>query len=372
MSEIIHACQCKERGFCPVFNRQMTAFDHQICSGADCSKRQKHLAYWMENIDSVPVAQPARGIGDIAASVIKKVTGKKACLPCQKRAGTMNQAVPMFSYPPLATSPIDIENSVRHLVYCIFPIGGAYEWVWRRNLDYLAKYRDIFNGRCLFRIYTGEHKGVPTTDKMVVLSAIHAAGYRNSIINVVKNNAQRREVVGFADALGQLQTQNENEFVFVGHAKGVTHAHKDSTVHPWTDMMYESVMIDWQRAIGCLDRYAIAGSFKRYGTFNTLRNHRWHYSGTFYWMRSATVYRRNWSYVDNRFFGMESWPGSHFKPKEAACLFFDNVGDMYDHNQSRIALKAFDEWRANKPDIPNPDDYESQLRDLRLNTVWTR
>ena len=113
--------------------------------------------------------------------------------------------------------------------------------------------------------------------------------------------------------------------------------------------MWETVIMNWKEAIESLNGFGCTGSFKRYGQFNTAGNHKWHYSGTFYWLRSLDLFLRNWEYIDQSFFGTESYVGSHFKREEANCLFFDNSDDLYQSDyMNDTVIPAFNEWKKSK------------------------
>jgi hypothetical protein len=80
--------------------------------------------------------------------------------------------------------------------------------------------------------------------------------------------------------------------------------------------------------------------------FGTPRNHRWHYSGTFYWFRNRDVFQRDWRTVDQKFFGTEAYPGLLFHPDDTGCLFADKTKDLYklDYWNSEIQ-PALERWR---------------------------
>lgn len=111
--------------------------------------------------------------------------------------------------------------------------------------------------------------------------------------------------------------------------------------------MYRTCLDDWERVQEHLTTKAMTGSFKRYGQFTTRGNHRWHYSGTFYWFRNRDVFQRNWRHVDRKFFGTESWPGHMFRPEETGCLFMDGADDLYLHEYwTKTIEPALEQWET--------------------------
>ena len=97
-----------------------------------------------------------------------------------------------------------------------------------------------------------------------------------------------------------------------------------------------------------LEQYSIAGSFRRFGEFSTPGNHRWHFSGTFYWFRNNAVFSRIWNQIDRVYFGVEAWPGKMFKPEESACLFADNAGGMYLETEWEKLQRQIDVWEFSR------------------------
>jgi hypothetical protein len=374
MDEKEFSCECPVAGYCKTFQRHMTGREFEVCSGPPTTQKASFVKFWLKQakLDEANTPEIIRGIGDVAAKVIKSVTKKAPCVPCLKRAASLNRIVPINSYPELDTTPISLETSVRHLVYFLFPVAGDHEWIWRRQLEKLASLASIFNGRIFIRTVHGHLKNrTPTIDQDTCRTVVQSYLPNAEVTNYV-NDTKLREVVGFVETLNTLQSVNSTDFICVAHAKGLQYSDATSVVHTWTDIMYETVIEDWQRAISCLDRYGVSGSFKRYGQFTTYKNHRWHYSGTFYWLRAASLFRRNWAYTDQRFWGMESYPGSHFRPREGACLFMDNVNDLYKKDEMDKACKLLQEWRENKPLIPDPVEYEEQMKSWGVKPIWSR
>jgi hypothetical protein len=103
-----------------------------------------------------------------------------------------------------------------------------------------------------------------------------------------------------------------------------------------------------------LESHVFAGSFKRYGMFTTPGNHKWHYSGTFYWFRNQPVFERDWRKIDRKFFGSESWPGHVATEREAACLFHDHCGDLYQMAYWQQAVEPdWTNWRNARLEAAN-------------------
>lgn len=339
-------CECPLSGTCHRHGVKKTRREWELCAGLNCTLEQNRR-YWdawehgrmlgqeRGAADPSPLPLPdatagrirARGLGDRISSGIQHATFGlvRPCGGCKQRAATLNHWFPA-PLPPLDRTPYG-GPVIRHLLYHVLPLRGG---PWRRNLERLSAGLDSINGRRIVAIVRDQNGDTPEAVQE------HLAGHGIEWI-VVPNNKKLREVATFIPLLERLapsegQDAPANEITFYGHCKGVTHGdptNSATTVHRWADAMYETVYYNWREAQRLLETYAMAGAFKRYGQFTTRGNHRWHYSGTFYWFRNLHVYRRNWRYVDQKFFGTESWPGLMFRPEETACLFCDNAGDLY-------------------------------------------
>ena len=247
---------------------------------------------------------------------------------------------------PLCNLPFDEDKIIKHFLYHILPLGGEHEWALRKNIEQVCQGLHQFNGKKIVAI---AFPGTSDTQTFVppddVLQMFEDGGHGDIEYFLVKNVRALREVVSFIPLLSKVQSTDPDEVVFYGHCKGVTHASTESVCHAWADAMYETVYNNWEGAKVALEKYGIAGSFKKYGMFKTPKNNRWHYSGTFYWFRSASVFTRNWQYVDRLFYGTESWPGLMFTKEEAACLFHDNTGDLYRETAVQIYEKL-EKWKS--------------------------
>lgn len=168
----------------------------------------------------------------------------------------------------------------------------------------------------------------------------------------VENNPKLRESAGFVRGLKELATYNNERMICIAHGKGQqSHTNQDETIRKWTDTMYETVVENWKAAEDALaEGYPLAGSFKSIGNFATTP-HKWHYSGTFYWARSKTLFENKaWQNMCSQWWAAESYVGRHFASFEGFCLFGDNTGggSLY-HPATWVKLsKELKEWRKSK------------------------
>lgn len=201
----------------------------------------------------------------------------------------------------------------RHLIYYIYPVRG--NGVWQRNVEHLLRRIDLFNGRRIVAIATGDELE-PAEDVQAAFGS-HVNEYL-----LQPNNKRLGEVAAFVPMLERIGSRSPSECTFYAHAKGVTRQVNDRvTVHRWADLMYESLLDHWPLIEQLLEQYPIAGSFKKVGRGFAGSTSDWHYSGTFFWMRNSEVFSRDWRRVDQQYGGVEAWPGVHFATDEGACVF---------------------------------------------------
>jgi hypothetical protein len=105
----------------------------------------------------------------------------------------------------------------------------------------------------------------------------------------------------------------------------------------------------------------MTGSFRLTGR---VPNHgnlgQWHYSGSFFWLRHARVFKRNHVCVPRIYGGVEAWPGILFDVSETGCLFLDDLNlkqlPYLEEFWESTAFPALERWQANlRPTVP-PDD----------------
>lgn len=344
-------CQCDGPGFCDRHMVQKSTRDWQLCKGVGCTKQQcaRYWNAWEAGTlpgqagapENPEPPQFSRGLGDTVSRFITRTTGIKPCGGCNGRAATLNHWFPSNDLPPV--EPLELTEPVRrNCIFHLWPVRHVGAWQW--NCDQLIQRAHLFNGRRVVAIAVSHDADEPEVVKE------YLRDFTDEFV-VMRNKKQLREVVTFVPMLERIQSLNPNEVTWSGHGKCVRHRIGPdiggSTIFRWTDAMYRTTLDDWPAVREALKTNAMVGSFRRFGEFNIRGNHRWHYSGTFYWFRHVDVFRRNWRYVPKRFFGTEAWPGQLFKPDETACLFADRCGDLYDAAYwDRDIQPALEEWHG--------------------------
>lgn len=366
LAKVNKHCECDGPGYCQRHGVAKGQREFELCAGINCKLSQcaRYFKAWeegllpgqsssQENPKTVENARKKtlprahnRGMGDTVASAIKMATFNlvKPCPGCKKRQAWLNHHLPT-PYRPVRRCDAP-EFTVRNCLFHIWPVKGYDAWRW--NCDQLLKRRQLFNGRRIVSIVVDD-KSEPAEAVQEYLK-----DFTDEFL-VFDNEPKYREVVSFPAMLEQIESLRPYEITFFGHSKCVRHDinsdNQGSTVFDWTRAMYETVL-DYYPLVqkGLMDK-AMVGSFKRHGEFKTPGNHRWHYSGTFYWFRHDEVFNRNWRYIDSRFFGVESWPGHMFVPKDTGVLFADNVGDLYKKDYwDREIQPRLDKWKLEHKD----------------------
>lgn len=242
---------------------------------------------------------------------------------------------------------------VRNLLYHLWPVKGT---MWRFNLEELQRRVDLFNGR---RIITIVHDA-RAEDPEEVMACLEGQGCEF----IVTDNDASGESRTFPQMLERVRSDDPDEITFYAHGKGVKYEPSvPPPVRRWTEVLYHTALDDWLRVSRQLQAFALAGPFKRLGRYKTHQElGDWHYCGTFFWFRHASVFARGELDVPAFYGGVEAWPGIHFRPEEAGSLFLDTPLDRrsripYEERFWRAvgdpALKA---WHARVEKVPVPAD----------------
>lgn len=215
---------------------------------------------------------------------------------------------------------------IRHLTYHIWPTVHQDSWQW--NLRQLAARWSLFNGRKVLGLAIDKK----TVSAAAVIDYAASLGMQWDAVIERTNSRTLREVVTWRPMLETIgiTSMGSREVVFSAHAKGVRHNTREEHIEAWARLMYRACLDDFAAVEPLLLSHVAAGCFKRYNNFKTPGNHVWHYSGTFFWWRPAEIAKRNWQKIDNKFYGTESWLGHQAARDEAACIFLDDCGDLYD------------------------------------------
>ncbi|HYH65878.1 MAG TPA: methyltransferase domain-containing protein [Urbifossiella sp.] len=218
------------------------------------------------------------------------------------------------------------EPAVRHLLYHVYP---RREGDWRTRVLRLRERIKMFNGR---RVVAVAHDGT-TEHPNLVEDALKGTGCE---VIAVPNDPNRREVATFLPLFARVAADAApGHATLYGHAKGVTRP-ETSTAARWAAALEEVHLDHWPAVADRLRRFPIVGAFQKRGAGwmpeESLSD--WHFSGSWFWVRNADLFARDWTRIDRFWGGIESYPSLHFAPHEAANLVCGGAVpdvNLYDH-----------------------------------------
>lgn len=210
----------------------------------------------------------------------------------------------------------------RNLIYHVCPL--VTNNIWYCNLLILKSYLNIFNGKKVIAIGTGDRMAEPSRIKEVL---------DDGAIDYIEcpNDLLRHEMVSFPSLLDKVYSLDADEITFYGHAKGVSHPN-NQWVKDWTKAMY-----DWN--LGRLD--LVEQSMKSYPCYGIYQRKvrpphfpiysDWHYAGTFFWFNNWRLFsHHDWREVDNQKWGIEGYLSRFFESQEARCELYAPLGFFND------------------------------------------
>jgi len=136
------------------------------------------------------------------------------------------------------------------------------------------------------------------------------------------NNRHRGESVSFMSLLNKVEDVNDNHIVFYAHSKGLGHADVKSisSIRHWVELMYVQCLMNLDTMI--YTKANCGGSFRKDCMINGHINPRWHYSGSFFFVKSSLLYKKQYiQRYGNDYFISERCPGL-LCPNGEGCLVF--------------------------------------------------
>ena len=240
---------------------------------------------------------------------------------------------------------LTLDNTIRNLIYHIYPVINHQRWEW--NVRQLCKRLHLFNGKIIVAITTDPPegrkadpiggpnppdsgriiRGCDTAEKVKEGFAKHWQGKPIQFMEF-ENDPHLREVKTIMPMLSEVLTADPCSITLYAQAKGVTRA-PGHIAHRWTEVLYE-VMLDYlPLVIEQLNSYPLTGCFKKLVRgWPAYSSSDYHYSGSWFWVRSAALFERDWRTIDTFWSGVEPYPSLHFRSEEAGCLFHE--GDKLD------------------------------------------
>lgn len=238
----------------------------------------------------------------------------------------------------------DLNFPVRDCLYHVYPLPAGRR-AWRRGLGMLLARSSLFTGKKVISCMTAAH--LEPAREVHRLAEPH--GFE---VVELTNNTGLRETKTLMELLGRFETTDRDRALFYGHTKGATRPDNAGvSCHPWAVLCHEICLDFWPLVEEQLKTWPITGPFKKVGKGFAGSASAWHYSGSFWWARSADLFARNWRAPDARWFGAESSPGVWYRPNEAGCLFHEGrqeTLDLYRMDLMKEVLCEYALWRAER------------------------
>jgi DNA-directed RNA polymerase subunit RPC12/RpoP len=213
----------------------------------------------------------------------------------------------------------------RHLFYNTCAFAKSVEW--KRNINELAPYLNLFDGRKLVVIRTGD--GIVPPDE--VESFFPQGDYE---FHRLPNNPRLGEVEGFIDLLETFLPAADNEALFYAHTKGVRYLcepHNMLAIWRWRQVMLRECLSDIRRIEDILKEKVCCGTY-----FSDIRIAEsrflplkkpvdraipWHYSGTFWWVKLKQLFDRpGWRKIPQNYLGVENYLCEHVHQNDAGRI----------------------------------------------------
>lgn len=154
------------------------------------------------------------------------------------------------------------------------------------------------------------------------------------------NNQHRGEAMSFMNLLNTVSYLNDNHILFYAHSKGLRHYNRNyvESISKWVEHMYIQCLMNIDTMI--YTRANCGGNFRKTCMIDNHHNPKWHYSGSFYLMKSSLLNRK---FIIQRYahdyFISERCPGL-MCPHGDKCLEFLSLrpgfDNLYDNKSSNI------------------------------------
>ncbi len=232
------------------------------------------------------------------------------CLPLSRSQPDAHGCLDCPDYAPAVAVPD--AGQVRHLLFHMWPVREPAIWKW--HVEQLKQHAALFNGRRVLALVLDDQSESAGTVRRAV------AGLFDDVL-VMDNDPRLREVVTFEALFGKVVSLDPREAILWGHSKGTMRRNTLPAVRRWAELQYE-LYTDWPRVGPLLQQYPTVGAFKKLGRGFAESRSDWHYSGSWFWVRSRDLFSQpNWREIDRQWFGIEPYPSLHFSSAEAGCLF---------------------------------------------------
>jgi hypothetical protein len=228
------------------------------------------------------------------------------------------------------------EDWARHMAFYLAPFASNDEWA--RNCNELFRRIELFNGRRLVALAHGP--GLHHPDPIVTMFE-----RRGCDVLLIPHDPRLRDMTGFPALIRAHYNLAKNAVLWFGHGKGVSGTCGQPQRQWWRNTMFEWTLGRYERCMELLLNKACVGThrigpepllqqmsgkgpipakFLQGGVFHDYTNaYRWHFAGTFFWVRCAALYSRNWDRFGKSGWYAEAYLGDQIPYEETACVAWD-------------------------------------------------
>lgn len=202
----------------------------------------------------------------------------------------------------------------RNLLFHVYPKRRT---LWRWHVEQLVRHRAVWNGRRHVVIVLDDH----TESRKDIELAFEPLGAE---LHFRRNDPELGEVAYFIEMLGLLESQDQNEATFYAHAKGVTRDTMLNAIQMWSLAMYDLNLT----FPGIIDKRLKTAA--TVGAFRVQIPHSgatWCFAGTFFWLKHSELFSRTWTKIERERYGVEGYPGRHFKFEQSSSLTVNPIPD---------------------------------------------
>lgn len=221
----------------------------------------------------------------------------------------------------------------RNLIFYLYPATGS---IWSWHVDQLIHYKNAWNGRKLITVAL-DHR---TDHQAWILQRLKPL---EAEVSWVPNEPSLGETAHFIRMLSSVASLNQDEATFYAHAKGVTHnGHRLEAVRRWCEAMYVLNLGSINTVERRLSLFSAVGCFRHYLKH---AGSRWHYGGTFFWLKHSAIFSRRWWEIQHTKYGVEAYPGRHLRWGEMGTFTPDDVGPYWLY-AGGVTASYIEKWKG--------------------------
>lgn len=292
-------------------------------------------------------------------------TGVRACDTCEFFEPLVSLGTGVLKVMPLSQQQIDLADELRiqpppdpdpftgqpvvHFGAHLWPVRGNWEW----HVDRWNEIAATVNGRCVIGIATDETTALVDAVRDKLSARFEVYSFQN------QPDGENQTFRMLQDAI----PGGPDDVLIYCHGKGVReHTAASEAVRIWSEIMYETVAHNRQRITEKLAAgYKCFGSFRTFGDTPLYAKNAWHYSGTFFAVRSKHLRDKP---IQNLYGGVEAWCGDHFRSAESWCEFTDGPGLMLGYDIESIYPAIVDaqmQWEVDRIGGPRCEQHKREL-----------